>query len=110
MFGFTFDEKIVGIPRNLFCDALKEEGIPCFAGYVEPLHLNPIYTEKRAFAFKHYSGNAKYGKGVCPVAESLHEKYLINTIICRPPAILDDMKDVVSAIHKIIKTNCYCIN
>ncbi len=102
MFGFTFDEEVIGISRNIFCEALQAEGIPCFAGYVEPLHLNPVYTEKRAFAFKHYTGNVKYGKGVCPIAESLHEKILINTIICRPPATLDDMKDVVNAIHKII--------
>ena len=103
MFGFTFDEKVIGISRNIFCDALKAEGIPIFAGYVEPLHLNPIYTEKRAYAFKHYTGNVEYGKGVCPVAEKLHETDLINTIICRPPATLDDMKDIVLAIHKIIE-------
>ena len=77
---FTFDEKVIGISRNIFCDALKAEGIPIFAGYVEPLHLNPIYTEKRAYAFKHYTGNVEYGKGVCPVAEKLHETDLINTI------------------------------
>jgi hypothetical protein len=35
---------------------------PCFAGYVKPLHLNPIYTEKRAYVFKHYTDNVKYGK------------------------------------------------
>ncbi len=103
MFGFTFDEKIIGITRDRFCEALMAEGIPCFAGYVEPLHLNPIYTEKQAFVFKHYSGNAKYGKGTCPNAELLHEKHLINTIVCRPPATIDDMKDIVDAIHKIIK-------
>jgi len=110
MFGFTYDEKIIGIPRNLFCDALREEGIPCFAGYVEPLHLNPIYTEKRAFAFKHYTGNARYGKGVCPIAESLHETKLINTIICRPPATLEDMKDVIDGIHKIIDNKAELLN
>jgi dTDP-4-amino-4,6-dideoxygalactose transaminase len=103
MFSFTFDEEIVGIPRNLFCDALKEEGIPCAAGYVEPLYLNPLYQEKKAFAFKNYSGNVNYKKGICPIAEKLHEKYLINTIICRPPALIDDMKDIVTAIHKILK-------
>lgn len=103
MFGFTFDETIVGIPRNLFCEALKAEGIPCAAGYVEPLYLNPLYLEKQSFAFKYYQGKAKYEKGICPVAESLHEKYLINTIICRPPATKNDMKDVIDAIKKIIK-------
>ena len=76
---------------------------PCFAGYVKPLHLNPIYTEKRAYVFKHYTDNVKYGKWVYPVAEKLHETDLINTIVCRPPATLDDVKDIVLAIHKIIE-------
>jgi len=103
MFGFNYDEKIIGIKRDIFCKALLAEGIPCAAGYVEPLYLNPLYLEKRAFAFKHYKGNVEYKKGICPVAESLHEKNLINTIIARPPAKLTDMKDIVKAIKKIIK-------
>jgi perosamine synthetase len=103
MFGFYYEEKVVGINRDLFCKALVAEGIPCAAGYVEPLYLNPLYLEKRAFAFKHYKGNVKYEKGICPTAESLHEKNLINTIIARPPAKLTDMKDIVKAIKKIIK-------
>ena len=103
MFGFCFDENVIGIPRNLFCDALKAEGIPCAAGYVEPLYLNSLYLEKKGFAFKHYKGNAKYEKGMCPVAELLYEKQLINTMICRPPATIEDMQDVIHAIKKIIE-------
>jgi len=110
MFGFSFDEDQIGIPRNLFCEALQAEGIPCFSGYVEPLYLNPLYQEKRAFAFKHYTGTAKYEKGMCPVAESLHEKSLINTLICRPPATQDDMMDVVNAIQKIIENKQELLN
>lgn len=103
MFGFTFDEEIIGIPRNRFCDALQAEGIPCFSGYVEPLYLNPLYTEKRAYAFRHYTGKTDYRKGICPVAESLHERYLVNTLICRPPASIEDMVDVITAVKKIIE-------
>ena len=103
MFGFTFDEKKIGITRNIFCEALKAEGIPCFAGYVKPLYLSPLYLEKRAFAFKHYTGNVIYKKGICPTAESLHESKLVNMIISRPPSTLTDMKDIVDAIQKIIK-------
>lgn len=102
MFGFRYNEEIIGIQRNLFCDALKAEGIPCFAGYIEPLYLNPIYLQRGVYAFKHYNGKAKYEKGLCPVAESLYEKELINTLICRPPASIEDMQDVVNAIHKVI--------
>jgi len=103
MFGFSFDEERIGISRNLFCDALKAEGVPCAAGYVEPLYLNPLYLEKKAFAYKHYTGHVKYEKGICPTAELLHEKKLINTLICRPPATIEDMKDVIEAITKIIE-------
>ena len=110
MFGFSFNEDKIGIQRNLFCDALKAEGIPCSPGYVEPLYLNPLYQEKRAFAFKHYTGKANYQKGICPVAENLHEKQLINTIICRPPAKIDDMQDVIDAIKKIIENKQELLN
>jgi dTDP-4-amino-4,6-dideoxygalactose transaminase len=110
MFGFSYDADKIGIPRDLFCETLRAEGIPCVAGYVQPLYLNPLYLERRAFAFKHYKGETKYQKGICPVAESLHEKELINTLIARPPATIDDMKEIVSAIHKIIENKNELLN
>jgi len=103
LFAFSYDEKKVGIPRDLFCEALRAEGIPFSAGYVKPLYLNPLYAEKKAFAFKHYTGNAKYEKGICPVAEELYEKILVGTEIVRPPATINDIEDIVIAIHKIIE-------
>jgi len=103
VYAFTYDEKIVGISRDKFCEAMIAEGIPVSGGYVKPLYLNPLYQEKRGFAFKHYSGNVNYSKGICPTAEFLYEKNLILTPVCRPPATLDDMDDIVSAIHKILK-------
>jgi len=102
-FGFSYDENKIGIPRNLFCDALRAEGIPCSPGYVKPLYLNPLYLEKRAFAYRHYTGNVKYEKGICPVAELLYEKEVIIIQVCRPPATIEDMEDIVHAIHKIIE-------
>ena len=102
VFAFSFNEDKIGIPRDVFCSALNAEGIPCSAGYVRPLYLNPLYTERRAFAFKHYSGTAKYEKGLCPVTESLYEKELILFDICRYPATLEDMQDIIDSIHKIL--------
>ncbi len=103
MFGFSFNEEKTGLDRDIFCEALRAEGIPCAAGYVKPLYLDPLYLEKRAFAFKHYTGKMKYEKGICPVAESLHEKNLINTLIARPPAVMTDMQDIINAINKILE-------
>lgn len=103
VYAFSFDENEIGITRDNFCEALRAEGIPVSGGYVKPLYLNPLYLEKRAFAFKHYKGNVKYEKGLCPVTESLNEKELVLTPVCRPPATLDDMDDIYNAITKIIE-------
>lgn len=101
-FAFSFDEEKIGISRNKFCEALNAEGIPCGAGYVKPLYLNPLYLEKRSFAFKHYKGKFEYFKGLCPVTEKLHEHNVIVMDITRPPATIDDMDDIINAIKKIL--------
>ena len=103
VFSFSFDEKKIGISREKFCEAMRAEGIPCYGGYVKPLYLNPLYMEKRAFAFKHYVGGAKYEKGICPVTELLNEKLLVLIPVCRPPATFEDMDDIFNAIKKIIE-------
>jgi len=110
IFSFSYNEEKIGIPRDVFCEALNAEGIPCSGGYVKPLYLNPLYQEKRAFAYKHYSGNVNYEKGICPVAEQLYEKNLIGTMISRYPATIDDMKDVITGIHKILENKQELIN
>ena len=103
VYSFSYDEKKIGISREKFCDALRAEGIPCNGGYVKPLYLNPIYTERRAFAFKHYGGMARYEKGICPITELLYEKLLVMIPVCRPPANEEDMDDVINAILKVIE-------
>ncbi|WP_162858675.1 DegT/DnrJ/EryC1/StrS family aminotransferase [Candidatus Nitrosotenuis aquarius] len=103
VYSFSYDVKKIGITREKFCEAVRAEGIPIYGGYVKPLYLNPLYLEKRAFAYKHHSGTVKYEKGICPVAESLHENELIMIPICRPPATIDDMEDIVNAIRKVIE-------
>ena len=103
VYSFSIDEKKIGISRDKFCEALRAEGIPCNGGYVKPLYLNPLYLEKRAFAFKHYIGDVKYEKGICPVSELLNEKLLVVIPVCRPSATVKDMDDIFNAIKKIIE-------
>lgn len=103
VYPFTYDETQTGIPRKLFADALQAEGIPVGVGYVKPLYYAPLFQERRAFAFKHYKGNARYDAGLCPVAEELHFKKLLLIPVVRPPATTQDMDDIVLAMEKIMK-------
>jgi perosamine synthetase len=101
-YALKYDAEAAGIPRSVFVKALVAEGVPFGAGYVPPLYLNPIYQNRDAFAFKHYTGSVSYQKGICPVAERLHEKDLVLTQLQRPPATNADMDDVVRAIEKVL--------
>ena len=101
-FALKYNADEAGIPRNVFVKALAAEGIPFGAGYVPPLYLNPIYQNRDAFAFKHYTGSVSYAKGICPVTERLHERDLVLTQVARPPASTADMDDVVRGIDKVL--------
>jgi dTDP-4-amino-4,6-dideoxygalactose transaminase len=101
-YALKYDEEAAGIPRALFVKALAAEGIPFGAGYVPPLYLNPIYQNRDAHAFAHYTGSVSYAKGICPVTERLHERDLVLTQIQRPPATPADMDDVVRGIEKVL--------
>lgn len=102
-YPIKYDENKIGIPRELFIKALTAEGIPFGAGYVRPLYLNPIYHENKPFIYSYFGKEISYEKGICPVTERLYEKEIMSTPVCRPPATLADMDDVVRAIRKVIE-------
>jgi dTDP-4-amino-4,6-dideoxygalactose transaminase len=115
---FLFDEKTVGVPRDVFIDAVRAElpptelreaeGPQISVGYVKPLHLLPLFQKKIAFGRGGYPftspfhpGGVSYDKGICPVAERLHDTELFLHEFMRPPATTEDMDDVVRAFAKV---------
>lgn len=102
LFALKYDQNIIGIPRNLFAEALVAEGIPLEVGYVRPIYLNPIYHENKPFIYNYFGREINYDKGICPVTERLHEKEMMLTPVCRPPTTLEDIEDVVKAIKKVM--------
>lgn len=103
VYPFFYDETAVGLPRTEFAKALIAEGIPVGAGYVKPLYLNPIYHENKPAAYRLYNGNANYDKGICPVAEEMHDRKLLLLGVVRPPATSTDMDDIIAAMTKILE-------
>lgn len=103
IFALKYNQDAISIPRDLFVKALVAEGIPVGAGYVRPLYLNPIYHENKPFIYKYFGQEISYDEGICPVTERLYEKELMLTMVCRPPATVEDMDDVVRAVKKLIE-------
>lgn len=116
--AMRFDEKLAGVSRNRFFEAVKAElmpialreteGINISLGYVKPIYLLPVFQQQIAlgtegFPFKspytQYPPN--YAKGICPVCEDLHFTTLVSHEYMRPPMTKADLDDFVAAIVKV---------
>lgn len=109
-FGMLYDADVVGVSRALFQKALASEGIPCTLGYPHPLYRNPIfqigsvYGEAGCpFTCSREGAAVSYGEVYLPIAEDLCRNRALWTFVVRPPARIDDMKDVVDAFEKVFE-------
>lgn len=112
---FKYKEDIIGVPRNIFINAVAAELPPTeqmapeerfiYTGYVEPLYLQMIFQStngiKCSFNCPHYKGWVNYQKGICPVTERMHQKELFNHEYMRPPMTKKDLDDFIMAFEKV---------
>lgn len=99
-----FDETKVGIPRDLFARALAAEGVPVSVGYVEPLYMLPIFQERIGIGrngFPFTLTNRMYHKGLCPTAERLYDKEILELHICSWAFMDSEVAAVVDAFVKV---------
>ena len=98
------NESVLGVSRSAFSAALSAEGFPHFVGYVRPLYLLPAFQRRIAIGRDGWPftlTNRTYEKGLCPVAERMHEQELLCYETCAYR--LDDamIGDLISAIRKV---------
>ena len=113
-----YDEKIAGVPRNKFIEAVKAElmpmknrenhGVLINCGYMKPLYLLPLYQKLIGFGDKncpfkcpHYKGELNYSQGLCPVTEKMYGKELFIHDLMTPPFTKKDLDDVISTFKKV---------
>lgn len=115
MYQIRFDEKVVGVTRETFSNALIAEGFPNFLGFVKPLYLLPVFQNKVALGsygwpfkknksfFSIFKNNVNYRKGLCPIAEKLHEKQLMGFDCCCLKLNAEDLKLLAKAFKKVYR-------
>lgn len=104
-----YDERVTGIPRDLFVKAFQAEGFPMRAGYLKPLYLEPMYQQKigigrHGFPWTANEGNAEisYARGICPTVERLQDHEILLTAYMHPPLQMSDMDRYCTAIEKVL--------
>ena len=112
IFPFKFDKSKTNISRKKFIDLMNSEGAKFYGAYVKPTYYQPLYQKKELFkngypfnALENKKIQTNYYKNSCPVAERLHDNEIILNEHFRHPHNLNDIKDLIKIIKKIVKTN-----
>ena len=108
MYPIILDIKKIKISRKKIVQALEAEGVQGLAEGYQNIHLLPIfkyqYCQSKNFPWD-INKNVKYNykKGMCPIAEELHEKSLFNFEINMFDLKDRDVKFIAKAFKKVWK-------
>ncbi len=107
-YPMTLDIAMLGISRQRLHQALTAEGVPALAASYQNLHLLPMYQKKMAYGSKGFpwtsdicKRNVSYAKGICPVAEDLHESSFLGFGICSHEFKDEEVDLIIAAFHKV---------
>ena len=85
----AIDTNALGVSRDKILEALIAEGVPGLSKTFENLHLLPMYQKKIAYGNEGFpwkssicTRDVSYEKGICPVAESLHDTFYLGFQMC----------------------------
>lgn len=108
VYPLKLDLQVLPVDRARLIAALQAEGVPgLMAGYVN-VHLLPLYQRKIGYGShgfpwtkEIYRGQVSYAKGICPVAEELHNRSLMGLLLCLHNFTEAETDLVLRAFHKV---------
>ncbi len=108
LYPFRIKTEKIGITRKTFVKAMRAENFMLSEGYQKPLHLLPIYQQKRMFpgsqfpfVSSEYPNSISYEKGICPFTEKMYFEEAIHTMMCQRPQSKADIDLFIDAVKKI---------
>lgn len=108
IYPMILDIGALGVSREKISAALSAEGvIGLIEGYAN-VHLLPMYQRKIAYGSKGFPWSAEfckrdvsYKKGICPVAEQLHDETFLGFEMCLHQLNDEDVRAIVAAFEKV---------
>jgi len=107
IYGMKYDSKKTKCSRDIILKALKAEGVSISPRY-QNLHLLPMFQKKIAYGKKGfpwkskiYKGKVNYAKGICPIAEKLNDKKLLQLTLCDYEYTDKDIAKLIRAFNKV---------
>ena len=108
VYPLLVDTAVLGVSRDVLLSGLEAEGVEGLAGGYENVHLMPMYQRKLAYGSKGFPWTSDicrrdvdYRKGICPVAEELHDTSSIGFSTCMHDLADDDVDLIIQAFRKV---------
>ncbi len=108
MYPMVLDVKQLSVSRANIVKALEAEGVTSLAAGYACVHLLPMYQKKMAYGSKGFPWTSdicrrevSYQKGICPVAETLHDSSYLGFEMCMNELTDTDVDLIVSAFRKV---------
>ena len=108
IYPLILDIEGLGVSRASIVEALEAEGVTGLVSGYANIHTLPMYKNKIAYGSGGFPWtsevcrrNVEYGKGICPVAEDLHNSTFIGLEICLYEMSDNDISLVISAFIKV---------
>lgn len=104
------DIKKLGTSREKIFNALEAEGVKGLAQGYANIHMLPMYQKKIAYGDNGFPWNSEfntrdvsYKRGICPIAEELHEKTFLGYEMCLHELSEDDIELIIKSFNKVWK-------
>jgi perosamine synthetase len=108
MYPMILDTEGLGVPREIIVKALQAEGVTGLANGYQNVHLLPMFQKKVAYGSKGFPWKSdichrevSYDKGICPVAEKLHDETYMGFAMCLHDLSDYDVDLIAKAFHKV---------
>jgi len=108
MYGMVLDTDDLGVKRETLVKALQAEGVTGLANGYQNVHLLPMFQKKVAYGSHGFPWTSdichrevSYAKGICPVAEKLHDETYLGFAMCLHDLSDSDVDMIASAFHKV---------
>ena len=108
VYPMVLDVDQLGVSREKIVAALEAEGVTGLAAGYANVHLLPMYQRKIAYGSKGFpwtsdicKRDVSYEKGICPVAEELHDKTFLGFAMCLNELEDEDADQIVAAFRKV---------
>jgi len=108
VYPLVLDVDLLGVSRSRVIEALAAEGIVGLAAGYANIHLLPMYQTKTAYGSKGFPWSSdicrrdvNYDKGICPVAEDLHDRTYFSYPMCLHELTDTDVELMIGAFHKV---------